>query len=101
MSLKFKEVEVIDKYAAMTHDKKKSEDFLRKKGERLIRAPEQFNSNEIQWNYSTQVWSFKEDLEAIHYHPLLKREILFDYLEKIARKVPQFDRSLMEFHLME
>ena len=101
MSLKFKEVEVIGNYAAMTHDKKKSEDFLRKKGERLIRAPEQFNSNEIEWNFATKSWCFKEDLEALHYHPLLKREVLMDYLESIARKVPQFDRSLMEFHVME
>jgi hypothetical protein len=101
MSLKFKEVEVIDKYATMTHDNKKCEDLLRKKGERLIRAPEQFNSNELEWNYSTQTWCFKEDLEALHYHPLLEREVLMNYLEDIARKVPQFDRSVMEFHVME
>ena len=101
MSLKFKEVEVIEKYATMTHDKKKSEDFLRNTGERLIRAPEQFNSNEIEWNSSTKTWCFKEDLKGLHYHPLLKREVLLEYLDNIASKIAKFDRSKMEFHLME
>jgi len=74
MSLKYKEVEVIAKFASMTNPKSPCKEYIREIGERHIRAPEQFNSNELKWDDNKKRWVFEDDLQGFYFHPLLTSE---------------------------
>ena len=101
MSLKYKEVEVISKFASMTNPPSPSKESIRQIGERHIRAPEQFNSNELKWDETKKSWVFEADIQGFYFHPLLTSELVLGHIESISKQLSHFDRSCMEFHLMD